>query len=50
MVDSFCVAEKLREMHPKKFKVLTDTLVDFYDIGVEDGTNFHVINQEPTIK
>lgn len=50
MVDSFCVAEKLREMHPEKFKVLTDTLVDFYDIGVEDGTNFHVINQEPTIK
>lgn len=50
LVDSFCVAEKLREMHPEKFKVLTDTLVDFYDIGVEDGTNFHVINQEPTIK
>lgn len=49
LVDSFCVAEKLRELHPEKFKLLTDTLVDFYDIGVEDGINFHAINQEPTI-
>ncbi|XP_047487532.1 gamma-butyrobetaine dioxygenase-like [Penaeus chinensis] len=50
LVDSFHVAERLREMHPVKFKLLTDTLVDFYDIGVENGTDFHVINQEPTIK
>ncbi|XP_042861313.1 gamma-butyrobetaine dioxygenase-like [Penaeus japonicus] len=50
LVDSFCVAEKLRQTQPEKFELLTDTLVDFYDVGVEEGVNFHVINQEPIIK
>lgn len=50
-VDSFHVAQKLRNLHPDKFDILTTTPVDFIDEGVEeDGSQFHAISQKPMIE
>ncbi|XP_064619881.1 gamma-butyrobetaine dioxygenase-like [Lineus longissimus] len=47
--DASFAATQLREKRPDLYKVLTDTLVDFYDMGV-DYYKYHKIHRHPIIK
>lgn len=48
-VDGFLVAKQLREQSPEQFKILADTVFDFYDIG-SDYLDYHQMSRHPTIK
>lgn len=51
LVDSFSVAQQLRELDPEKFQILSAVPVDFIDYGVEeDGLNFYALSQHPIIR
>lgn len=47
--DGFYAAEKLKLNYPELFDVLSTTLVDWSDVGEEDGNKFHSINRAPVI-
>lgn len=49
LVDGFYIAELLRQNYPEQFKILTETLVDWSDIGVDGGAAFHNIFRAPVI-
>ncbi|XP_017479380.1 PREDICTED: gamma-butyrobetaine dioxygenase-like [Rhagoletis zephyria] len=49
LVDGFYIADRLRAEHPTDFHILTETLVDWNDIGSEDGRSFHNIWRAPVI-
>ncbi|EDW07438.1 gamma-butyrobetaine dioxygenase [Drosophila mojavensis] len=49
LVDAFHIADRLRQEHPEDFERLTNTLVDWNDIGSEDGQEFHNIWRAPVI-
>ncbi|XP_067635159.1 gamma-butyrobetaine dioxygenase [Eurosta solidaginis] len=49
LVDGFHIADRLRYEYPTDFRVLTETLVDWNDIGSEDGRSFHNIWRAPVI-
>ncbi|XP_068244868.1 uncharacterized protein [Palaemon carinicauda] len=51
LVDSFSVAEQLRDRYPEKFDILSTTPIDFIDIGNEEKLKrFFVLSQHPLIQ
>ncbi|XP_017055604.1 gamma-butyrobetaine dioxygenase [Drosophila ficusphila] len=49
LVDGFHIADILRREHPEDFERLSRVLVDWNDIGSEDGREFHNIWRAPVI-
>uniref|UniRef100_W8BUB0 Gamma-butyrobetaine dioxygenase n=2 Tax=Ceratitis capitata TaxID=7213 RepID=W8BUB0_CERCA len=49
LVDGFHIADRLQAEHPADYRILTETLVDWNDIGSEDGRSFHNIWRAPVI-
>lgn len=49
LVDAFYIADKMKEKYPDKYKMLTETLVDWNDIGSEKEKSFHNIWRAPVI-
>ncbi|KAH8402458.1 hypothetical protein KR009_012043 [Drosophila setifemur] len=49
LADAFYVADLLRERHPEQFRVLTQTPVDWADIGRDGDLQFHNIWRAPVI-
>ncbi|EDV99781.1 gamma-butyrobetaine dioxygenase [Drosophila grimshawi] len=49
LVDAFHIADRLRRDHPLDFERLTQTIVDWNDIGGENGCEFHNIWRAPVI-
>ncbi|KAK8372846.1 hypothetical protein O3P69_011309 [Scylla paramamosain] len=47
--DGFTAASKLKKNHPEYFDMLAKTLVDFVDVGIEDGVKFHICWRAPVI-
>lgn len=48
--DSLYVLNKLKSQHPDKYQILTDTVVDFWDVGTDAGKEFFALNQKPMIQ
>lgn len=49
LTDGLWVVEQIRERFPKEFDVLTNTLVDWVDVGEEDGNRFNSRYRAPVI-
>lgn len=49
LTDGFYVAEKMRLEYPEMFEILTKTLVNWNDVGEENGNHFHSIYRAPVI-
>ncbi|XP_013109874.2 gamma-butyrobetaine dioxygenase [Stomoxys calcitrans] len=49
LVDAFHIADCMRADYPEDYKILTQTLVDWNDIGSEDDKHFHNIWRAPVI-
>ncbi|XP_062548797.1 gamma-butyrobetaine dioxygenase [Armigeres subalbatus] len=49
LADAFYVAELMRREHPADFDMLTKTLVNWTDIGEDEGGQFHSIYRAPVI-
>ncbi|XP_048506849.1 gamma-butyrobetaine dioxygenase-like isoform X2 [Athalia rosae] len=49
LADAFHVANYLKKNHPEAYRVLTKTLIDWNDIGHENGDHFHSIHQAPIL-
>ena len=47
-VDSFHIGEIIREKYPTEWKILTETKVDFHDVGVDKYGEFYKVQQKPT--
>lgn len=50
LVDGFHVANLLKKANPEYFKILSETLVDWCDIGQDEDRLFHNILRAPVIK
>ncbi|XP_069693592.1 gamma-butyrobetaine dioxygenase-like [Periplaneta americana] len=49
VTDAFYISEKLKREKPEKYKVLTETPVDWCDIGQEGGHSFYSLYRSPVI-
>ncbi|XP_055588851.1 gamma-butyrobetaine dioxygenase-like [Uranotaenia lowii] len=49
IVDAMYVAERLRQEHPDDFRLLSETLVNWCDVGTDEGRQFHSIYRAPVI-
>uniref|UniRef100_A0A182PCM1 Gamma-butyrobetaine dioxygenase n=1 Tax=Anopheles epiroticus TaxID=199890 RepID=A0A182PCM1_9DIPT len=49
IADGFYVAEQLRQHHPDDFRLLSETLVDWSDLGADEAGTFHSIYRAPVI-
>ncbi|XP_050084511.1 gamma-butyrobetaine dioxygenase-like [Anopheles aquasalis] len=49
IADGFYVAERVRREHPDQFRLLSETLVNWTDIGEDEGGKFHSIYRAPAI-
>uniref|UniRef100_A0A182F143 Uncharacterized protein n=2 Tax=Anopheles albimanus TaxID=7167 RepID=A0A182F143_ANOAL len=49
IADGFYVAERVRREHPDQFRLLSETLVNWTDIGEDEGGKFHSIYRAPVI-
>lgn len=49
LTDGFWVANVMRQQHPEMFEILTKTLVNWWDLGEEDGQRFHSIYRSTVI-
>uniref|UniRef100_A0A182W6S7 Gamma-butyrobetaine dioxygenase n=1 Tax=Anopheles minimus TaxID=112268 RepID=A0A182W6S7_9DIPT len=49
IADGFYVAEQLRQFHPDEFRLLSETLVDWSDLGADEAGTFHSIYRAPVI-
>lgn len=49
LVDGFYVAERMRMEHPDFYRILTSTLVNWSDYGVEEGNEFEKVYRAPVI-
>jgi len=49
ITDALHVAEKLKREKPELYKVLTETPVDWSDIGQESGYSFYSLYRSPVI-
>lgn len=47
--DGFYVANLMRKEFPEDYRILTTTLVNWNDIGNENGNDFHSIYRAPVI-
>lgn len=49
ITDGFYVAEQMKQKFPAYFKMLSETLVNWSDIGQENGNKFHSVFRAPVI-
>uniref|UniRef100_A0A8D8NN44 Gamma-butyrobetaine dioxygenase n=1 Tax=Culex pipiens TaxID=7175 RepID=A0A8D8NN44_CULPI len=49
IADAFWVADHMRREHPEDFRLLSETLVNWTDVGVDEGGEFHSIYRAPVI-
>uniref|UniRef100_A0A182Y3J0 Uncharacterized protein n=1 Tax=Anopheles stephensi TaxID=30069 RepID=A0A182Y3J0_ANOST len=49
IADGFYVAEQLRHHYPDDFRLLSETLVDWSDLGSDEAGSFHSIYRAPVI-
>lgn len=49
LTDGFLVAERMRLDWEKYYEILTTTLVDWCDIGEENGQKFYCVHRSPII-
>ncbi|KFB45216.1 AGAP012477-PA-like protein [Anopheles sinensis] len=49
IADGFYVAERMRHEHPDDFQLLAETLVNWSDLGEDEGGAFHSIYRAPMI-
>uniref|UniRef100_A0A182J4B3 Uncharacterized protein n=1 Tax=Anopheles atroparvus TaxID=41427 RepID=A0A182J4B3_ANOAO len=49
IADGFYVAERMRDEHPDDFRLLSETLVNWSDLGEDEGGAFHSIYRAPVI-
>lgn len=49
LADAFYVAEKIRSENPEMHRILSTTLVNWSDVGEENGNHFHSIYRAPVI-
>ena len=50
-VDGFHIAERLRLEQPENFKLLTEELIDHYDLGEEtNAQKFFKLQRQPVIR
>lgn len=50
LTDGFWVAERMKLDWEKYYEILTTTLVDWSDIGEEDGQKFYSLHRAPVIR
>lgn len=50
LADGFLAAERMKLDWEKYYEILTTTLVDWCDIGVEDGHMFYSLHRAPVIR
>ena len=49
--DGFHIAERMRTEQPENFKLLTEVLIDHYDLGEEStGQRFFKLQRQPVIR
>lgn len=49
IADAFAVADHMRRERPEDFRLLSEVLVNWTDIGVDEGGEFHSIYRAPVI-
>lgn len=49
LTDAFHVANYLRLNHPEAYEILSKTLVDWNDVGHENGNHFHSLHRAPVL-
>ncbi|XP_053692645.1 gamma-butyrobetaine dioxygenase-like [Sabethes cyaneus] len=49
LCDAFYVADRMRSEYPVEFKALSETLVNWSDLGEDEGRQFHSIYRAPVI-
>ncbi|KAK3909897.1 Gamma-butyrobetaine dioxygenase [Frankliniella fusca] len=49
LTDTLAVAEWIKKVDAKSYQALTQTIVDWNDIGQENGNHFHSIHRAPVI-
>ncbi|KAG0714700.1 Gamma-butyrobetaine dioxygenase [Chionoecetes opilio] len=49
VTDAVHVAHQLQQAHPEHYRVLTDTPVDWFDIGTDENMEFHKLLRLPMI-
>ncbi|XP_068147314.1 gamma-butyrobetaine dioxygenase [Drosophila tropicalis] len=49
LTDAYHVADILKQQYPEQFRILTETLVDWADIGSDNQLEFHNIWRSPVI-
>lgn len=49
LCDSHYVALYMKEKHPEEFKLLTNTDIEWCDIGMEDGNEFYKLYRSPVL-
>jgi gamma-butyrobetaine dioxygenase len=49
LADAFNAANTLKTNHPEYHELLATVLVNWSDVGEEDGNKFHSINRAPII-
>ncbi|XP_053695155.1 gamma-butyrobetaine dioxygenase-like [Sabethes cyaneus] len=49
IADAFYVADRIRMEYPEEFKLLSETLVNWTDVGEDEGGQFHSIYRAPVI-
>lgn len=49
ITDAVYVAKQLKEISPEKFEILSKTVVDWCDVGIDEGREFNKILQRPVI-
>lgn len=49
LTDGHYVAQYMKENHPKEYAILTETDVEWSDVGVEDGNEFYKLYRLPVI-
>jgi hypothetical protein len=49
VTDALHITKKLKTEKPDVYRVLTETQIDWYDIGQESGYAFHSLYRSPVI-
>lgn len=50
LTDAFYLADKLKKEQRDVYNTLTDTLINWSDIGEEDGVTFYKLIRKPLIR
>lgn len=50
LADGFWVAEKMKLDWERYFEILSKTLVDWCDVGEENGQKFYSVHRAPVIR